>query len=119
MPTLAWRSDVDGFAFSNSWSLDSTERAGLAALASGVIPAAVGAVGLIIPDPITLAVLTGTLTAAAQGYLALGPSPPSGCAAGWPTPASTTGGPRHLFPAAPTPATSRPVQAGQRLRCAT
>ena len=59
MPTLAWRSDVDGFAFINSWSLDSTERAGLAALAPGVIPAAVGSVGLIIPDPITLAVLAG------------------------------------------------------------
>jgi hypothetical protein len=82
MPTLAWRSDVDGFAFSNSWSLDTTERAGLAGLAPGVIPAAVGAVGLIIPDPITLAVLAGTLTVAAQGYLALGPSPAIGLCGG-------------------------------------
>jgi PASTA domain len=82
MPTLAWRSDVDGFAFSNSWSLDATERATLAGMAPAVVPAAVAAVGLVIPDPITLAILTGTLTVAAQGYLAVGPSPAIGLCGG-------------------------------------
>src|SRR5947209_2528029 len=82
MPTLAWRLDVDGFAFSNSWSLDVTERATLAGLATAVVPAAVAAVSLVIPDPITLAILTGTLTAAAHGYLALGPSPAIGLCGG-------------------------------------
>jgi hypothetical protein len=82
MPKLAWRSDVDGFAFANSWSLDFAERAALTQLAPGLIPAAVGAVGLIIPDPVTIAILTGTLTAAAQGYLTLGPSPAIGLCGG-------------------------------------
>jgi hypothetical protein len=29
MPIRAWRNDYDGFAFSNSWTFDATERAAL------------------------------------------------------------------------------------------
>jgi len=82
MPTLAWRSDVDGFAFDNSWTLDATERATLTALAPTVVPAAVAAVSLVIPDPITLAVLSGVFTAAAQTEMALGPLPTVGLCGG-------------------------------------
>jgi hypothetical protein len=73
VPVLAWRSDVDGYAFSNTWTFDATERATLAALAPLVVPAAVAAVSVVIPDPIMLAVMSAALAPAAQAYLALGP----------------------------------------------
>ena len=73
VPVLAWRSDVDGYAFENKWSFDATERATLAALAPLVVPAAVAAVSVVIPDPISLAVMSAVLTPVAQGYLAFGP----------------------------------------------
>jgi len=44
MPLLPWRTDADGFRFSNSWTFDSTEQSSLASLAASVAPAAVGAV---------------------------------------------------------------------------
>jgi hypothetical protein len=82
VPTLAWRSDVDGFAFDNTWTFDASERAVLTALAPVAVPAAVAAVSLVIPEPITLAILTGTLTVAAQSYMALGPLPTYGLCGG-------------------------------------
>ena len=82
MPTLAWRSDVDGFAFANSWSFDAAERTALANLASAAAPAAVAAVSLLIPEPITATILAASLTAATQTYLVLGPSPAIGLCGG-------------------------------------
>jgi len=66
MPVLAWRNDADGFAFINSWTLDAAERAALTALAQPIVPAVIAA---IVPDPITI----GILTAAASGFITFGP----------------------------------------------
>ncbi|WP_089107897.1 hypothetical protein [Streptomyces hyaluromycini] len=82
MAKLAWRSDVDGFAFNNSWEFDATERAILSALSPTVVPPAVAAVSLVIPEPITLAVLTAIMTAAAQTEMTLGPLPTIGLCGG-------------------------------------
>lgn len=76
MQTLSWRTSSDGFAFSNSWELDSTERSVLTGLAPGVVaPVVASVVGPLVLDPISTTALTATLTAAAQGYLQLGPPP--------------------------------------------
>ena len=69
MPQLAWRNDADGFAFLNSWSFDSTERAALTAIAQPLVPAVVATVAAIIPDPLLLT----AVAIAASGYTAFGP----------------------------------------------
>ncbi len=78
MPVLAWRNDADGFAFSNSWTFDATERAALNALVQPAIPAAVAAVAALAPDPI----LITAVAAAAHTYAALGPLPTYGMCGG-------------------------------------
>jgi len=70
MPTLAWRNDSDGFAFSNSWTFDAAERAALTGAAQSLIPAAIGAVGAVFPalffDPFLLTGVTAALMTAAS-----------------------------------------------------
>ena len=119
MPTLAWRSDVDGFAFANSWSFDAAERTALANLASAAAPAAVAAVSLLIPEPITATILAASLTAATQTYLVLGPSPAIGLCGGMAYTSLDYWRSRAPLPAARTAATSRPGPAPARPRCAT
>lgn len=68
MPVLAWRNDADGFAFSNSWTFDTTECATLTAIAGAVTSVAIAALPLP-PDPF----LRAAITAAAQAYTAFGP----------------------------------------------
>jgi hypothetical protein len=75
---LPFRNDSDGFAFANTWTFDSTERAALSGLASPVIAGAVGAIAAVVPDP----VLLGTLAGIATGALALGPLPTYGMCGG-------------------------------------
>jgi len=76
MPILAWRNDADGFAFSNYWTFDATERAALTALAQPLILPVVAA--LPIPDPIfKIAVI-----AAANSYLSFGDLPTYGLCGG-------------------------------------
>ena len=74
MPLLPWRTDSDGFAFSNSWTLDSTERAALSAIAT---PIAAQAPALLIPifpplalDPATMATISAAATIAANAVIA-------------------------------------------------
>jgi len=85
MPTLAWRNDSDGFAFSNSWTFDAAERAALTGAAQSLVPAAIGAVGAVFPalffDPILLTGVTAALMAAAA-YPAAGPLPGYGMCGG-------------------------------------
>jgi hypothetical protein len=81
MPLLPWRTDADGFCFSNSWQMDSTEHAALAAIAGTAAPAAVAAVfttavasalainPALIFDP-TLPTLFSALTVASSGIAA-------------------------------------------------
>jgi hypothetical protein len=76
MPRLPFRPDADGFAFPNSFTFDSSERAvlgGLAALAGGAVATLVPLVG-----PALVPVVAG----AAAGYAALGPLPGYGLCGG-------------------------------------
>ena len=54
MPLLPWRTDADGFRFTNHWTFDSTEQSTLANLAASLAPAAVAAVAgqIIAVDPL-------------------------------------------------------------------
>ncbi|HXS14230.1 MAG TPA: hypothetical protein VN734_16135 [Acidobacteriaceae bacterium] len=68
MPILPWRTDADGYRFSNSWTLDPTERAALAAIAT---PIAAQAGPMLIPifpplalDPITMGIISTAAVAA-------------------------------------------------------
>jgi hypothetical protein len=79
MPVLAWRNDADGYAFSNRWSFDATERNVLSGIAGGVAPLAVGAIlPFIPPDPILIA----ALYIAAQTYVQVGSLPTYGLCGG-------------------------------------
>lgn len=59
MPILPWRTDADGYRFANSWTLDSTERAALAAIATPIAAGIGPALLSIMPiDPITMGVVS-------------------------------------------------------------
>jgi hypothetical protein len=71
MPVLPWRNDADGFAFSNSWTLDAAERATLTGLAQSLVPLVVATAAAIVPDPILLT----AVAVLAQRYAVIGPAP--------------------------------------------
>lgn len=81
MPLLPWRTDADGFCFSNSWTFDSTEHAALAGVAAAAAPEAVATAfatavaAALAVDPLlaldpTLPTLFPLLTAASSGVAA-------------------------------------------------
>ncbi len=77
MPILAWRTDADGFIFKNSWSLDATERAALAGIAT---PIAAQAGPLLIPvfpplalDPATVATISSAAVTAVNIVVSTAP----------------------------------------------
>jgi hypothetical protein len=77
MPTLAFRPDADGFAFVNSFTFDTSERAALSGLTSVAAGVAVAAV-----VPGLGPVLSPIASAAAAGFVALGPLPAYGLCGG-------------------------------------
>ena len=59
MPILPWRTDADGYRFSNSWTLDPTERAALAAIATPIAAGIGPALLSIMPiDPVTMGIIS-------------------------------------------------------------
>lgn len=67
MPILAWRNDVDGFAFRNSWFLDRIETTGLTGIAQAAVSSAVGALVPVVPDPLVLTAAMIAANLAIQG----------------------------------------------------
>jgi hypothetical protein len=68
MPIIPWRTDADGYRFVNTWTLDTTERAALAAIAN---PIAAAAGPMLIPifpplalDPVTMTAISTAAVAA-------------------------------------------------------
>jgi hypothetical protein len=66
---LPWRTDADGFIFSNSWDIDPTERAQLASavtpISLGVAPALLAMFPPLAFDPIAMTTITAAAAAAA------------------------------------------------------
>ena len=73
MPILAWRTDSDGFCFSNSWTLDAAERAALMGVATPIAAQAGPLLGAIFPplflDPVTMSAVSVAAMAAANAVI--------------------------------------------------
>jgi len=83
MPVLAWSNDADGFAFENSWTFDTAERAALTGIANAAVPPVVASIVAIlpIPDPILITAITAAAVAAVA-YPAVGRLPTYGMCGG-------------------------------------
>jgi hypothetical protein len=79
MAKLAFRPDADGFAFTNSFVMDTTERSQLTAIAAPIAPALGGIIAAI---PVVGPFIAPVAASAAAGYLAIGPVPAMGLCGG-------------------------------------